>query len=292
MALLLVDVSSLIYRAYHSLGPDKFKRPSDGMSNNAVYGVASIMYKILNDIKTKYGDVCPIACFDSPTCNTTRQKEQSEYKANRPKCPEGLSHQFKWIRELFTAMQIISIEIKGYEADDIIATLVTQNKNIFNCVIIASPDKDMNQLIIQNNIIIYNPRSKMYLNENSIIERYGFHPKYFTLYQALVGDTADNIKGINGIGNKSASELIKNCDGDLDNLQTNKKLAKKIDLVNSNRELIFSNMKMVTLNSELDIVYDNPSKYCFAKKESFGTFLKYMEINANALWKYGKYNKY
>jgi DNA polymerase-1 len=291
MALLLIDVSSLIYRAYYSLGPDKFKRPSDGLSNNAVYGVASIMFKIMNDIKDKYGDVFPIACFDSPTCNTTRQKEQTEYKANRPKCPDGLGHQFKWIRELFSAMQIISIEIGGYEADDIIATLANQNKNKYKYIIIASPDKDMNQLITQKNILIYNPRTKMYLNETSIIEKYGFHPKHFTLYQALVGDAIDNITGINGIGNKSASELIKICDGDLDNFQTNNKLAKKIDLVNSNRELIKSNIKMVTLNNNLDLKYNNPSKYFFDKKESFGSFLKSMEINAKALWKYGKYHK-
>jgi len=290
MALLLIDVSSLIYRAYHSLSPSSFKRHSDGMSNNAVYGVASIMYKILNDIQKEYGGVYPIACFDSPTCNSTRQEVQSEYKANRPKCPDGLSHQFRWIRELFIAMQIESIEIKGYEADDIIATLTENHKNKFKYVIIASPDKDMNQLVLQNNILIYNPRSKLYLSVDTISEKYGFHPKNFTLYQAMVGDTVDNISGIKGIGNKSASQLINNCNGDLNNFQPCKKLIKKIELVNSNKELIILNTKLVTLNTNLKMQYETPVQYSFDKKESFGNFLSKMEINAKILWKYGKYN--
>ena len=288
MALLLVDVSSLIYRAYHSLSPDKFKRPSDNLSNNAVYGVAVTMYKILNETKQKYNDVYPIACFDSPTCNATRKVEQEEYKANRPKCPEGLGHQFKWIRELFKSMQITSIEIKGYEADDIIATLCENNKANYKNVIIVSPDKDMNQLVLNENIIIYNPRSKLYNSLDTIKEKFGFHPKLFTLYQALVGDSADNISGVNGIGHKSAIEILQNCGGDLDNVTSTKKLMKKIDLIKNNKHVIQSNMKMVTLNVNLTLDYEYPHKYQFNKKQSFGDFLNKMEINAKTLWKYGK----
>lgn len=288
MALLLLDVSSLIYRAYHSLSPEKFKRPSDGLSNNAVYGVASITFKILNDIKKEYGSVYPIACFDSPTCNTERQKEQTEYKANRPKCPEGLSHQFKWIRELFLSMKIQCVEIKGYEADDIIASLTTTNKGKYKKVVIASPDKDMCQLVLDDNVIIYNPRSKQYLDYNSIQEKYGISPNHFCLYQAMIGDAIDNIIGILGIGPKSAVEIINNCEGDIDNISPNKKLLKKINLIANNRDLIESNLKMVTLNKKLNIQESVYIAYPFEKMITFGKFLNKMEINSSALWKYGK----
>jgi DNA polymerase-1 len=288
MALLLIDVSSLIYRAYHSLSPEKFKRPSDGLSNNAVYGVASIIFKIINDIKTDYGSVYPIACFDSPTCNVERQKVQSEYKSNRPKCPEGLSHQFKWIRELFVAIKITCIEVQGYEADDIIATMCHTNYSKFKHVVIASPDKDLNQLLLEENIIIYNPKSKVYMNKSQAEEKYKIKTHHFTLYQALVGDAVDNISGVYGIGPKTAVTLINNCDGDIQNFKQNKKLKKKIDLVSENIALIESNMKMVTLNCELELQYILPARYTLEKMFSFGSFLTKMEINSGALWRYGK----
>lgn len=288
MALILIDVSSLIYRAYHSLSPEKFKRPSDGMANNAVYGVASILFKILNDIRKINKDMYPIACFDSPTCNQERQKEQSEYKANRPKCPEGLSHQFKWIRELFTSIQMTCIEIKGYEADDIIASLCEENKDVFKEIIIVSPDKDLNQLVVHDNIKIYNPRSKIIMNGADIEEKFGISPFHFPLYQALIGDSVDNITGISGIGPKSAVELIKNCDGDFNEFKSNKKLAKKIELVLQNKELIESNLKMVTLNKSLGLQYEKPERYFLDKKQSFGNFLNKMEIKSSAIWKYAK----
>ena len=288
MALLLVDVSSLIYRAFHSLSPENFKRPSDNLSNNAVYGVALTMFKIMDDVKQKYGDVYPIACFDSPTCNETRKVEQIKYKLNRPKCPTSLGHQFDWIRELFQSMQIVCIEIQSHEADDIIATLCETNKNNYHTVVIVSPDKDLNQLILSDNIIIFNPRSKLYFSQETIQEKIGFHPKFFTIYQALVGDAADNITGVKGIGHKSAVEILKNCNGNLENIIPTKKLLKKIKLIENNKDIIESNMKMVTLNTVLDLNYNYPNKFQFNKKQSFGQFLNKMEINAKALWKYGK----
>jgi DNA polymerase-1 len=288
MALILIDVSSLIYRAYHSLSPEKFKRPSDGMANNAVYGVASMLFKILNDMRKIHKDMYPIACFDSPTCNHERQKEQSEYKANRPKCPDGLSHQFKWVRELFIAIKMTCIEIKGYEADDIIASLCEENKDNYKHIVIVSPDKDLSQMSIHDNIYIYNPRHKVMMSNKDIENKYGIDPIHFPLYQAIIGDSIDNVIGIPGIGPKTAVELIQICKGDIDNFESSKKLSKKIELIKENRDLIMSNLKIVTLNKNLGLQYEKPDRYFLDKKQTFGQFLNKMEIQSGAIWKYAK----
>ena len=106
MVLVLIDVSSLIYKAHHTLSPEKFKRPSDGKENNVVYGVATMTIKILKAIQKSYGEVSPIACMDSPTCKQSRQDVDTTYKEQRPRCPRTMDHQFEWVRELYDSLNI------------------------------------------------------------------------------------------------------------------------------------------------------------------------------------------
>tara|TARA_B100001996_G_C18667215_1_gene595321 strand:+ start:2191 stop:3057 length:867 start_codon:yes stop_codon:yes gene_type:complete len=282
----LIDVSSLIYRAFYSLDPSNFKRPSDGLSNNAVYGIGTMTLSMLSNISKKHSDIHPIACFDSRSCNIGRKTIESTYKANRKSCPEQLIHQFPWVKELFQSLDIPCIEVDGHEADDIIATFC---KNSSEHTIIASPDKDMTQLVTENNIQLYNPKNKEFLTTEALTKKYGIQPTHFPLYQALIGDSVDNIKGIKGIGPKTAVKIIQNCDGSLEDLKASKTLSEKyVKLVLENIELITKNLSLVTLKTDLKIPSLQYQNFTFEKKHAFGNFLNKMEIKSTVLWKYAK----
>ena len=207
--IIVFDISTYIHRAFHSLPIEKFKRSHDNLATNAVYGTAKMLINTLQTIKWDYINIYPIICFDTSKSKLFRTAIDSDYKSNRPSAPSQLKHQFQWIRTLIHSMKLTNIEMPSCEADDLIASIVNKYKdNNDTDIIIVSNDKDMNQLVIQDNIKIYNPANKSYIKSNDIFDRYKVIPAHFTLYQALVGDRIDNIKGIKGIGPKTAQRLI------------------------------------------------------------------------------------
>ena len=216
-ALVLFDMSNFIHRSYHSLPVEKFRR-DDGLATNALYGTTKIILSILTDFAKMYHHVHPVACFDTAKSKLARMTIDPNYKAQRPSAPNDLKHQFSWVRDLVSTMNIPQLELESHEADDIIASLAYQNKDKYTNVIIVSTDKDFNQCIIQDNIYMYNVSKKEFINRQQITDKYGIIPEYFTLYQALIGDKIDNVPGVKGIGPKIAPLIVNQANGNITTL--------------------------------------------------------------------------
>lgn len=229
--LILIDSHALIHRVYHALPPLKTKH---GEPINAVYGFASILLKILNDLKPDY----LAAAFDLAE-PTHRHIEFKDYKVHRPKTPDDLVSQFLKVKKILTAFNIPVFEKTGFEADDIIATLIKKIKEKKEKlkVIIVSGDLDLLQLVDED-VEVYT--LKKGITETAIYDmaavknRYGLEPKQLVYYKSLKGDSSDNIPGIKGIGEKTAVNLIKefksldNLYKNLDSLK-NKKIKEKLE---------------------------------------------------------------
>jgi DNA polymerase-1 len=272
--LFLIDAAAFCYRAYYALPG---LSTSFGQPTNAIYGFINILNKILKEKKPAY----LAACFDVSR-DTFRLKKFAEYKMQRPPMPEGLSSQIPLIKEIISAYGIPIFEKEGFEADDIIATMVKKSKEKELSVTIVSSDKDILQLVDDKTVVFspYKDEGVIY-DQKKVIERYGVSPERMPDIIALMGDQADNIPGITGIGEKTATELIKNF-GSLDNLLKNidkikqdklkKIIPESIDKINLNKEL-------VVLNNNVEIDF-NLNKLIIGAanvKELFRLF-KYLEF--------------
>ncbi|NPA12878.1 MAG: 5'-3' exonuclease [Aquificae bacterium] len=197
--LILIDGSSYLYRAFYALPP--LTSPS-GIPTGAVYGFVRIVSKLLKEYSPEYIAVV----FDLPS-KTFRHETYTEYKANRRETPDQLKVQIPIIKEILKLWGIKILEMEGYEADDIIATVSKMAKeNGFN-VLIITPDKDMTQLI-DSQINILNPITNEVINTEKVEEKYGIKPSQFVDFLAIVGDSVDNIKGVKGVGEKTAKKLL------------------------------------------------------------------------------------
>ena len=218
--LILLDAHAILHRAYHAL-PD-FTAP-DGSPTGALYGVVSMILKIIEDFKPDY----IVACFDLPEA-TYRHDAFAGYKAKREKTDDTLVSQIIRSRDIFAAFGIPIYEQVGFEADDLLGTIAYQTKTNKELeVIIASGDMDTLQCIDGTRVRVYTLKKgikdTVIYDEKAVKERFGFGPKLVPDYKGLRGDTSDNIPGIVGIGEKTATELIANF-GDLDSIY--KKLKK------------------------------------------------------------------
>lgn len=204
--LVLVDGNAIVHRAYHALPP--LHKTEDGQLTNAVYGFFSMVLKITADLAPDH----LIVCFDRPA-PTFRKQMFSGYQATRPKMDDGLSNQFKIIREVLDKVKINVFDLDGYEADDLIGTLARQaaEENKDNQVIIVTGDRDLLQLV-NSQVLILAPIigvTKMILfDPPKVKEKYGVEPSNFVDYKALIGDNSDNYPGVGGIGPKTAMDLV------------------------------------------------------------------------------------
>ncbi len=206
MTLILIDSHALIHRCFHAL--PNLTTPK-GEPIGAVYGTIRIILKIIREFKPDY----LAACFDLAE-PTFRHKEYKEYKATRPKTDENLIPQFDKVREFFSAVPIKYFEIPGYEADDLIGTLVKKFSNEKDLkIIILTGDLDTLQLVDDDKVVVYTMKKgiqdTVIYNEKEVQERYGLSPKQLIDFKALKGDPSDNILGVKGIGEKTAIELIR-----------------------------------------------------------------------------------
>lgn len=204
--LFLIDANSLIHRAFHALPP--FTAP-DGRPTGALYGLASILLKILREEKPDYA----AALFDRPE-PTFREKEYPAYKAQRPKAPDELVSQIIGARELILRFGVKTFESPGFEADDLIATLAEKfRKEPDVRIVILTGDLDALQLVEGEKVTVRTPRKGVSdtftYDEGAVMERYGLAPSQLIDYKALVGDASDNIKGVPGVGPKTASQILK-----------------------------------------------------------------------------------
>lgn len=203
--LLLIDANSLIHRAYHAL--PKFVS-KDGRETQAIYGVGSIMLKLWREDRPDYA----AAAFDRPE-PTLRAGRLATYKANRPETADGLLEQLAECHNLFPKFGVKVFELVGYEADDIIATLAEKFRSEENLrIVILSADMDTLQLVEDEKVVVRAPRKgvtdTMIFDEKAVAEKYGLRPLQIIDLKALTGDNSDNIKGVPGIGPKTATELL------------------------------------------------------------------------------------
>jgi DNA polymerase-1 len=265
----LLDISGFIYRAFFALPRLTFNAQEVG----ALYGFCNAMLKM--------GKIFPeamfIAAFDGRRSNLKRNELAggSQYKANRKEAPEELIAQIPLIKEAADYFGFTSVSIHGYEADDIIASYVKKLKNKYIINIISS-DKDLLQLIdIPNYINIYDPMKQKYITPDDIFAKFGVrNPLLILDLLALTGDSSDNIKGVPGIGPKTAATLI-NEFGSLDNLARNlDKLPhrKKYDSLKENINMAFDARELVRLRDELDIPFEYKTSVRGDFKEFFNRF--------------------
>ena len=206
--LALLDGHSLAYRAFYALPPD-LATPS-GQVTNAVFGFTSMLIKLMDDEAPD-----AIAVTWDRKEPTFRTEQYPEYKATRESAPDLFRSQLPLIRDVLDAMQIPQISRAGYEADDLIATLVDTGKGEGYDVIVVTGDRDAFQLSADDVTILYTRRGisdTVHATPEWIEERYGITPDRYVEYAALRGDTSDNLPGVPGVGEKTAAKLINQYD--------------------------------------------------------------------------------
>jgi DNA polymerase-1 len=284
--LLLIDANSVIHRSFHALPP--FTGPS-GEPTGALYGIASILLKLWREEKPAYA----AALFDRPE-PTFRKKEYAEYKAQRPPAPDDLITQIIEAHHLFEAFGITTFEKPGFEADDLIATLAEKfRKEPDVQVVILTGDRDTLQLVEDDKVVVrtFNKgvSDTTTYDEKAVIAKYGFAPNLMVDYKALVGDASDNIKGVSGVGPKTATELIQKF-GNIENIwkaiPNDPKLVAHLGGREHEEEAKFSK-KLVILErnvplalcgiSDLAVSDATPSIESYFQKEGFVTLLKRFE---------------
>ena len=205
--LVLLDSHAIIHRAYHAL--PEFSN-SKGEPTGALYGLATMLMKIVGELKPDY----IVATYDLPK-PTFRHEAYDGYKAGRAKTDEALIAQLIGSRKMFEALSIPIYDLGGFEADDMLGTIVEivskENKNNLN-IIIASGDMDTLQLVNDKKVQVYTLKKgiqdTILYDEEAVLARFGFKPKFLPDYKGLRGDPSDNIIGIKGIGEKTATTLI------------------------------------------------------------------------------------
>ena len=210
--LYLIDGSSFIFRAYHAIRP--LNRP-DGTPVNAVSGFCNMLFKLLRDLDDSERPSHLAVIFDAGK-KTFRNDIYPEYKAHRPPAPDDLIPQFKIIHDAVEAFNLPSIQLAGYEADDIIATYAKQAESNGSKVTIVSTDKDLMQLV-SDDVRMLDTMKNRHIGIEEVTEKFGLGPEKVIEIQALAGDSADNIPGVPGIGVKTAALLLSEF-GDLDTL--------------------------------------------------------------------------
>lgn len=210
--LYLIDGSSFIFRAYHAIRP--LNRP-DGTPVNAVSGFCNMLFKLLRDLDDSERPSHLAVIFDAGK-KTFRNDIYPEYKAHRPPAPDDLKPQFKIIHDAVEAFNLPSIQLAGYEADDIIATYAKQAESNGSKVTIVSTDKDLMQLV-SDDVRMLDTMKNRHIGIEEVTEKFGLGPEKVIEIQALAGDSADNIPGVPGIGVKTAALLLSEF-GDLDTL--------------------------------------------------------------------------
>src|SRR5215203_2088501 len=208
--LFLIDGNSLAYRAFFAL-PESIAT-SDGRPTNAIFGFASMLVKILTD----YGEVPTVVVWDAGMSG--RKELSADYKAQRSSRPDLLKQQWPALRPLVEAFGYRNVSVEGFEADDVIAALVQQAKERRIPVMVVTGDRDAYQLVDDGVRIMTTSRgitdTKVY-DRDGVIDRYGIPPELIPDFIGLKGDTSDNIPGVPGIGDKTASDLLQRF-GDLE----------------------------------------------------------------------------
>jgi len=244
--LYLIDGNAYYYRAFYAI---RGLSSSDGMPTNAIFGFTNMIIKIMKEKKPDYFAIV----FDSPG-PTHRHEMYEEYKAHRPGMPDELKSQIPHIKEIIDAFRIKTIEMPGYEADDLLGTLAKNAEKEKLDVYIVTGDKDMCQSVSPR-VRLYDSMKEKITEEKDVIERFGVGPSQFPEIIALMGDASDNIPGVPGIGAKTAVKLLKEF-GTLETLIRNQdqiKNARTKQAIADNIENIKLSLELATIHSDIPL---------------------------------------
>ena len=247
--LILIDANAIIHKAFYAI-PPLTNRNKEHI--NAIYGFSSILLKIINELKPDY----LAAAYDLPA-PTFRHKEYKDYKGKRAKKPDELIDQIPKTKDIVKGFNIPVLEKKGFEADDVIGTLAKKFGKKLK-VLILTGDLDILQLI-NKNVSVYTLRRGMtdtfIYREKEVRERYGLEINQLIDYKGLRGDPSDNIPGVPGVGEKTATVLLKefktmeNLYKKLDKIE-NKKLAEKLK---ENKKMAFFSKRLATIREDVPV---------------------------------------
>ncbi|MAD42434.1 MAG: DNA polymerase I [Arcobacter sp.] len=249
----VIDTFGFLFRSFYALPPLKSK---DGFPTGLLTGFMNFISNVGKDFETDY----IVFALDAKG-PTFRSDIYTEYKSHRPDVPEDLLRQLpiaiEWIEKMDfkTAIKI------GFEADDIIASIAKDAKEKGLEVRVVSHDKDLYQLI-EDGIYLFDPIKKSIIDEKTCFDKYGVYPKQFTDYQSLLGDSADNVPGVKGVGAKTAQALIEQYN-DLDNIYANlENIEKKRwkTLLTEGKELAYISKELVTLSKDCHCI-DNLEEF-------------------------------
>lgn len=287
--LILLDSHAIIHRAYHAL-PEFLN--SKGEPTGAIYGLATMLFKIITDLKPDY----IVACFDLPK-KTFRHIAYDDYKAGRAKADPALVSQLISSRVFFKALSIPMYECEGFEADDLLGTITKQleDKKDELEIIIASGDMDTLQLIEDDNVLVYTLKKgindTILYNQKKVFERFGFDPDKLPDYKGLRGDPSDNIIGIKGIGEKTATTLIskygtiekmyqaiKKNEPDLKELGLTERI---FNLLKEGEEEALFSKTLATIRRDAPIVFKLPNNWqATVDKDQVAEFFRTMEFKS------------
>ncbi|MEM8961628.1 MAG: DNA polymerase I [Acidobacteriota bacterium] len=245
----LIDGYSNIFRAYYAIRNLSNRK---GEATNAVFGFFQMLRKLLRDDRPAY-----IGVALDVSSKTVRSDRYEEYKANRSPMPEDLRPQIPYIRRLLEAYKIPILEVPRYEADDVLGTLAKKGSDAGFDIVLASPDKDLMQLVGDGVYQHHTGRDKLYDIEG-VTEDFGVPPHQVVDVLALMGDSSDNVPGVKGIGEKGAKKLISE-HGSLETLleaaETIKRKAYREGLINHREDALLSK-ELVTIHTDLDIEFE------------------------------------
>ncbi len=255
----IIDGSALLHRAWHALPPLTNK---SGELLNAVYGFALIFLKVLKDLKPAY----LVVALDRKE-PTFRHKEYKEYKAQRVKQPDEFYQQIPRVREMLDGFNVLTIEKAGFEADDLIGMMSEQGDKEGMENVIVTGDLDALQLVNKSTKVLTLKKGitdTVIYDEEAVKERYGLRPDQLIDFKALRGDPSDNIPGVKGIGEKTATTLIKGF-GSLEKMYQfleSGKVSEKVKITDKVKKLLLGNKKEAFLSKKLvTIIKDIPVKF-------------------------------
>lgn len=269
--LIIIDGNSLVHRAFHAIPP---LSTSQGLVTNAVYGFTNMLMKIIAD----ESPVRVVVAFDKGKV-TFRHADFEDYKANRPATPDDLRPQFPILKDLLKAMRIKIFEIEGYEADDLIGTIAEKAERRGLKSIIITGDRDALQLVTPITKVRLTKKGISELDEydeGKVWDRYGITPRQYTDFKGLTGDSSDNVPGIPGIGEKTASRLLKEY-GTLEEVlaHAGQLTGRTADLVNSSKEQAELSKKLVTIQREVPVEID--LEQCRLQKPDYNELLEILK---------------
>jgi len=249
----LVDGSGYIHRAYHAV---RHLSTSQGLPTNATFGFTNMVLKLLSEKNPEY-----VAMALDAKGPTFRHTLYAAYKANRPSMPEDLVVQLPYIKQVVEGMNIPVLELAGYEADDIIGTVVRLAEDAGFKVVMVTGDKDFRQLVSRHSTM-WDPMRDRTIAYGDFKKEVGLEPLQWVDVMALAGDTSDNVPGVPGVGEKTAVELIQrfgSLDGVFENIDQLKNKRKLWENLTTHREQALLSRRLVSIDTEVPLRVDLPS---------------------------------